>query len=87
MIKGNINAQSVVVRGKINGDINATEKIDIKTNTELFGDIRASRLAMEEGVTFVGKTEISPKKVSLTTAPSRPTSAEDSRSASKSIGR
>ncbi|MCI0540935.1 MAG: polymer-forming cytoskeletal protein [Verrucomicrobiales bacterium] len=69
VIKGNIHAQIVVVRGKINGNIIANDKIDIKANTELFGDIRASKLAMEEGVTFVGKTEISPKKVRPAAAP------------------
>lgn len=69
VVNGNINAQNVVVRGKVNGNINAKEKIDIKTKTELFGDIRASKLSVEEGVTFVGKTEVNPNKVSPTPAP------------------
>src|SRR5258706_414207 len=64
VINGNINAQSVVVRGKINGNVNAKEKIDIKAKTELFGDVRAAKLIIEEGVTFVGKTEVNPSKVS-----------------------
>ena len=74
IINGNINAQSVVVRGKINGNINAKEKIEIKAKTELFGDIRATKLVIEEGVTFVGKTEVNPNKVSPTppTPPTRP---------------
>jgi cytoskeletal protein CcmA (bactofilin family) len=63
VVNGNISAQSVVVRGKVNGNITAKEKIDIKSKTELFGDIRASKLAVEEGVTFVGKTEVNPNKV------------------------
>src|SRR6267142_3183136 len=63
VINGNINAQNVVVRGKVNGNIVAKEKIDIKTKTELFGDIRAPRLMIEEGVTFVGKSEVNPNKV------------------------
>src|ERR1041385_1314916 len=63
IVNGNISAQSVVVRGKVNGNITAKEKIEIKTKTELFGDIRASKLAVEEGVTFVGKTEVNPNKV------------------------
>ncbi len=49
VVNGNINAQSVVVRGKINGNINAKEKIEIKTKAELFGDIRAAKLVVEEG--------------------------------------
>ena len=50
VINGNINAQSVVVRGKINGNITAKEKVDIKAKTELFGDVRAAKLVIEEGV-------------------------------------
>jgi cytoskeletal protein CcmA (bactofilin family) len=64
VVKGNITANSVLVRGKVNGNVTAKEKIDIKTKTELFGDIRAARLVMEEGVIFVGQTEVNPNKVS-----------------------
>ena len=66
VVKGNITVNSVVVRGKVNGNITAKEMIDVKTKTEMFGDIRAARLVMEEGVTFVGQTEVNPNKVSPT---------------------
>jgi cytoskeletal protein CcmA (bactofilin family) len=72
VINGNIGAQSVVVRGKVNGNINAKEKIEIKSKAELFGDIRATKLVIEEGVTFVGKTEVNPNKVQPTPPPARP---------------
>src|SRR5213080_4254608 len=62
VVKGNITATSVIVRGKINGNITAREKIEIKSRTELFGDIRSARLVMEDGVTFVGQTEVNPNK-------------------------
>src|SRR5258708_38728394 len=75
VINGNINAQSVVVRGKVNGNVTAKEKIEIKTKAELFGDIRASKLIVEEGVTFVGKTEVNPNKVAPTAPPVRPNEA------------
>ena len=68
VINGNINAQSVVVRGKVHGNITAKEKIEVKSKAELFGDIRASKLVIEEGVTFVGKTEVNPNKISPTAA-------------------
>ena len=64
VVKGNINVNSIVVRGKVNGNVTAREKIDIKSKTELFGDIRAPKLVIEEGVTFVGKSEVNPNKVS-----------------------
>jgi cytoskeletal protein CcmA (bactofilin family) len=69
IINGNINAQSVIVRGKVTGNINAKEKVEIKTKAELFGDIRASKLVIEEGVTYVGKTEVNPNKVAPTPPP------------------
>ena len=69
VVNGNINAQTVVVRGKVTGNITAKEKIEIKAKTELFGDIRAAKLSVEEGVTFVGKTEVNPNKVAPTPAP------------------
>ena len=52
-------------------------------HAELFGDIRAPKLVIEEGVTFVGKTEVNPNKVAPLAPPSRGTEpepcAEDSR--------
>jgi len=62
VVKGNLNVNSVVLRGKINGNVTAREKIEIKAKTELFGDIRSAKLVIEEGVTFVGKIEVNPNK-------------------------
>ncbi len=70
-IKGTIDVGSVVVRGKITGNIIAKDKIELKAKTELFGDIRAAKLVIEEGVTFVGKSEVNPNKVTPTPPPSR----------------
>ena len=69
VIKGNLNVNSVVLRGKINGNVTAKERIEIKAKTELFGDIRSAKLAIEEGVTFEGKTEVNPSKVAPITPP------------------
>jgi len=68
VVNGNLNVGSIVVHGKINGNVFAKDKIEIKSKAEVLGDIRAARLVIEEGVTFVGKTEINPNKV----APSPP---------------
>lgn len=69
VINGNINAGTVVVRGKVNGNVVAKDKIDIKTKAELFGDVRSSKLVIEEGVTFVGKTEVNPNKIAPSGGP------------------
>ena len=63
VVNGNVNVGTVIVRGKVNGNIVAKDKIEIKAKSELFGDIRGAKLVIEEGVTFVGKTEINPNKV------------------------
>ncbi|HXE41945.1 MAG TPA: polymer-forming cytoskeletal protein [Candidatus Baltobacteraceae bacterium] len=86
VVNGNINAQTVVVRGKVNGNIVAKEKIEIKTKAELFGDIRASKLSVEEGVTFVGKTEVNPNKISPTPS-ARPSEAPKIPEPAKPAGR
>jgi cytoskeletal protein CcmA (bactofilin family) len=69
VINGNISVASVVVRGKVNGNITAKDKIEIKAKTELFGDIKSAKLVIEEGVTFVGKTEVNPNKATPSPAP------------------
>lgn len=69
VVKGTVDVGSVVARGKITGNLIAKDKIEIKSKTELFGDVRAAKLVIEEGVTFVGKSEVNPNKVSPTAAP------------------
>ena|SRR5215467_6434106 len=81
VIKGNLNVNNVVVRGKVNGNVTAREKIEIKSKTELFGDIRAPKLVIEEGVTFVGKCEVNPNKVAPSTPPAPAGVVETARNA------
>src|SRR5580692_11733384 len=64
VVRGNINLNSVVVRGKISGNVSAKEKIEIKSVGELFGDVRAAKLIIEEGATFVGRCDVNPNKAS-----------------------
>jgi cytoskeletal protein CcmA (bactofilin family) len=71
VVNGNIEAQSAVIRGKVTGNIVTKEKLEVKGKTELFGDIRAAKLSIEEGVTFVGRAEVNPNKLSSTPAPAR----------------
>jgi len=69
VVNGNVDTQSAVLRGKINGNVVTKDKLEIKGKSELFGDIRAPKLTIEEGVTFVGKAEINPNKITPTRAP------------------
>lgn len=64
-IKGNINVNCVTVLGQINGNVTAKDKIDLKTSAYVNGDIRSRRLTVEDGVTFVGKSEVNPSGVNI----------------------
>ena len=68
-VNGNLNVNSIIIRGKINGNVVAKDKIEIKSKAEVFGDVRAAKLVIEEGVTFVGKTEVNPNKVAPSASP------------------
>ncbi len=70
-VNGNINVNAIVIRGKVNGNVSAKDKIELKSKAEVFGDIRAAKLAIEEGVTFVGRTEVNPNKVMPSAQPGR----------------
>lgn len=59
-IKGNLNVNSVSVAGTIQGNIVAKDRIELKSTAKMMGDIKAKRLAVEDGVTFIGKSEVNP---------------------------
>ena len=68
-IKGEIKTKSVTVLGKINGNIAVTERCELKTRAHLVGDLKAARVIIEEGATFVGKSEVTLGKAGATPAP------------------
>ena len=49
---------TVVIGGKVKGDILATERITLLSTGELIGNIKTPRLVIEEGVVFDGTCEI-----------------------------
>lgn len=59
-IKGNVIAASVVVHGMVKGNITAKERIELKGAARVSGDVKAKRMVVEEGVSLVGKFEITP---------------------------
>lgn len=59
-VKGNISVECITVMGQVNGNITAKDRIELKSTARLNGDIRARRLTVEDGVSFVGKSEVNP---------------------------
>ena len=64
-IKGEIKTKSVTVFGKVHGNITVDERCELKGRAVLYGDLKATRLVIEEGATFVGKSEVTPNKVAM----------------------
>jgi cytoskeletal protein CcmA (bactofilin family) len=54
-IRGEIKTKSVTVHGKVRGNITA-ERCELKSKCTLRGDLKAARLIMEEGATFIGRS-------------------------------
>jgi cytoskeletal protein CcmA (bactofilin family) len=53
-VKAKITAQAVIVRGKVEGNVSAKEKIELIAPARLIGNIETSRLIITEGVLFEG---------------------------------
>lgn len=64
-IRGEIKTKSVTVLGKVHGNITVEERCELKTRAVLMGDLKSARLMIEEGATFVGKSEVTPNKVAM----------------------
>jgi len=60
-IKASIFAKSVIVLGEVTGDITASEKVDIRDNGAVDGNIVAPRVAIAEGAHFRGSVDMQRK--------------------------
>ena len=61
-LNSQINAREVVVYGKAIGNIHVRDRIEIKKDGEVIGDITTSRISIEDGAYFKGRIEIEPSK-------------------------
>src|ERR1700742_825573 len=57
-IKAEVFAKSVVVLGEVTGNVTASEKVDIRDNGSVDGDIAAPRVAIAEGAHFRGSIDM-----------------------------
>ena len=62
-IRGEIKTKSITVYGKVHGNITVGERCELKSRCTLQGDLKAARLVIEEGATFIGKSEVTSGKM------------------------
>jgi len=58
-VKANIKAREVVVFGSVRGNVDAVEKIAIRDNGQVVGDIKTSGISIDDGAYFKGSIDIS----------------------------
>ncbi len=57
-IKAEISTATIIVYGKVHGNLTATDRIELKASAEVVGDIKAKVLSIEAGAIFVGKSTV-----------------------------
>ena len=57
-VKANVNACAVVVQGKLEGNIQASDRVDLKQSAVVTGDIATQRISIDEGAYFKGGVNI-----------------------------
>lgn len=57
-LQASVKAREVVVLGTVNGNVEASEKIDIRKEARLVGDIKTGRIIIEDGAYFKGSIDI-----------------------------
>ena len=61
-IRGNIQARMMVVGGRIDGNIDASELVELKDKAQIFGEISTAKLTVTEGALFDGQSSMKKKK-------------------------
>jgi cytoskeletal protein CcmA (bactofilin family) len=71
-VQAGLKAREIIIQGSIQGNVEAADKIDIKREAKLVGDIKTSRIVIEDGAYFKGSIDISKA------APAKPASGPQS---------
>src|SRR5271165_5913259 len=71
-LQAGVKAREVVVLGTIHGNVEASDKIDIRKDAKLVGDIKTARIVIEDGAYFKGSIDIARPEAAKTPAPSQP---------------
>ena len=68
-VKAELQAKSVIIVGQIEGDVNATERVEVQASGVVDGDIRSPRLLIQEGAVVNGAIEMGKSGASAASTP------------------
>jgi cytoskeletal protein CcmA (bactofilin family) len=85
-VKATVKAREVAVLGSIGGNVEATDKIEIRKDAKLVGDIKTARIIIEDGAYFKGSIDIvKPEPVKAAPKPAQPAAAPASNANQASV--
>ena len=85
-IKATITARDVVVHGRVEGNLTASDRVELKRNCTLIGDVSTQRIVIEDGAFFKGAIDIKEHKEPKTEMRKPMASAAAAGSGSSSMG-
>ncbi len=68
-VTSNVKARELVVIGTVHGNVDITDKIEIRKDAKLVGDIKTARVVIEDGAYFKGNIDIVRAEAPRSTAP------------------
>ncbi|MDP9161378.1 MAG: polymer-forming cytoskeletal protein [Acidobacteriota bacterium] len=71
-VSANVNAKTVVVHGKIDGNIRSSDRTELRKSAVAAGDIFTQRISIEDGAYFRGRVEIQKAAPGANVAPTGP---------------
>jgi len=84
-VQASVKAREVVILGQVQGNVEATDKVDIRREAKLVGDITTARISIEDGALFKGSIDIrKPEPKSAATPAPQPAAASSSSSSASS---
>lgn len=68
-VQANINAKGVFVQGRLEGDVQASDRVELRSTAMMLGDIVTQRIAIEDGAFLKGKVELQKQASKFEVAP------------------
>ena len=62
VVQANISAREVVIMGKVTGNVECSDRVDIRSEGTLNGDVVSARISVEDGAMLRGSVQLNPSE-------------------------
>src|SRR5581483_81664 len=62
VVQANISAREVVIMGKVTGNVECSDRVDIRSEGSLTGDVVSQRISVEDGAMLRGSVQLTPSE-------------------------